>query len=233
MQLANSEKISAHKTMSGLDASGIKLVIFDLDGTLVDAYAAITHSFNYAMKRSGYPAQSPLTIRRAVGLGDKQLLAAFVEKKDLDKALEAYRKYHAFDLKRYARLLPGARRVLSLLKKRGYRLAVASNRPTRFSQIIIRHLGIKQYFDYVLCADKIKCGKPSPEILHTVMRKLGVTAAQTIYVGDMVIDAQTARNSEVKAVIVTGGSSTLSEIRKERPWQIISGIVKILSIRIV
>jgi len=204
-----------------------KLIAFDLDGTLVDAYAAITRTFNYVMKSSDYPAQSPLTIRRAVGLGDKQLLAAFVEKKDLDKALKIYRKHHAADLKRYVRLLPGARRVLSLLKKRGYCLAVASNRPTRFSQIIIRHLGIKQYFDYVLCADKLGCGKPSPEILHAVMRKLDVTAGQTIYVGDMAIDAQTGRNAGVKTVIVTGGSSTLSEIRKERPWRIIPGIASL------
>jgi HAD superfamily hydrolase (TIGR01549 family) len=202
----------------------VKLIAFDLDGTLVDAYAAITRTFNYVMKSVGYPPQDALTIRRAVGLGDKQLLAAFVEKKDLDKALVLYRKHHAVDLKRYAKLLPGARRVLSLLKKKGYRLAVASNRPTRFSQIIIRHLDIKKYFNYVLCADKIKRGKPSPIILRRIMRKLGVTAAQTVYVGDMAIDAQTGRNAGVKTIIVTGGSSRLSEIKKEQPWRIISGI---------
>ena len=205
----------------------VKLIAFDLDGTLVDAYAAITRSFNYTMKALGYPVQDALTIRRAVGWGDKQLLAAFVEKKDLDKALGLYRKRHAVDLKRYAKLLPGARRVLSLLKKKDYRLAVASNRPTRFSHIILRSLGIKQYFDYVLCADKIKRGKPSPIILRKIMYKLGVTAAQTIYVGDMAIDAQTGRNAGVKTVIVTGGSSGLSDIKKERPWRIISGIASL------
>lgn len=202
----------------------IKLIAFDLDGTLVNAYTAITRSFNYTMKTLGYPVQDALTIRRAVGLGDKQLLAAFVDKKDLDKALGLYRKHHTADLKRYAKLLPGARGVLSFLRKKGYHLAVASNRPTRFSHIILRSLSIKKYFNYVLCADKIKRGKPSPDILRRVMRRLGVTAAQTIYVGDMAIDAQTGRNAGVKTIIVTGGSSTLAEIKKERPWRIIPGI---------
>jgi phosphoglycolate phosphatase-like HAD superfamily hydrolase len=56
------------------------------------------------------------------------------------------------------------------------------------------------------------------------MRKFGVTAAQTIYVGDMAIDALTGRNAGVKTVVVTGGSSTLAEIKKERPWRVIFGI---------
>jgi len=60
----------------------IKLIIFDLDGTLVDAYPAIISSFNYTMQKLNYPVQDVLTIRRAVGWGDENLLRPFIKEKD-------------------------------------------------------------------------------------------------------------------------------------------------------
>lgn len=202
----------------------IKLVIFDLDGTLVDAYQAITGSFNYAMQKLNYPLQKPQVIRRAVGWGDANLLKPFVAAKDLDKALLIYRRHHAISLLKGSRLLPGALGVLSALKKRNFKLAVASNRPTRFSLILIRHLRLKDYFSYILCADKLKRGKPHPQILKRIMRKFRVKPAETLYIGDMAIDAETGRRAGVNTVIVTGGSSSRSEIRKEKPWCVITNI---------
>ncbi len=72
-----------------------RLVIFDLDGTLIDAYPAITESFNYVMRGFGYPVRSPRVIRGAVGWGDRNLLAPFVREKDLGRMLVAYRRHHS------------------------------------------------------------------------------------------------------------------------------------------
>lgn len=198
----------------------LKLVIFDLDGTLVDAYAAITKSFNSTMQKLGYPKKNPHLIRRAVGLGDENLLRPFVKPKDLQNALFVYRRYHKIDLPRKSRLLPGAKTILAYLKNQGYKMAVASNRPTKFSWILIRCLGLTRFFDYILCADKLKYGKPHPEILNKIMRKIGVDPKQTLYVGDMVIDAQAGRRAGVATVIVTTGSSLKSDIEKERPLRV-------------
>lgn len=206
----------------------IKLVIFDLDGTLIDAYPAITGSFNYTMQRLNYPLQKPQVIRRAVGWGDAHLLKPFVDTQDLGKALLIYRRHHAKSLLRESRILPGALDVLRGLKKRNFKLAVASNRPTRFSRILIRHLRLKDYFTYVLCADKLKRGKPHPQILKKIMRKLRASPETTLYVGDMAIDAQTGRRAGVKTVMVTGGSSSRLEIRKEKPCRIIANINALL-----
>jgi phosphoglycolate phosphatase len=110
-------------------------------------------------------------------------------------------------------------------------LAVASNRPTKFSQILIRRLRLDRYFNFVLCADKLRHGKPDPEIIKKIMGKFKVEQAQVLYVGDMAIDAQAARRAKVKAVLVTTGSSTLSQLKKERPYKIIpnlSGLIKIV-----
>ncbi|MFA5144712.1 MAG: HAD family hydrolase [Candidatus Omnitrophota bacterium] len=207
----------------------IKLVIFDLDGTLVDAYRAIIKSFNFTMQKLGYSAQDSLTIRRAVGWGDSNLLEPFVKSKDLKKALILYRRHHKTALVKYSRLLPGAEKVLHCLKGKGYKLAVASNRPTQFSWILIRSLGLRGYFDYVLCADKLKCGKPCPGILNKITRRLIIKPTQAVYVGDMAIDAQAGRRAGITTVIVTTGSSTVMEARKEKPYRIISRIAELLN----
>jgi phosphoglycolate phosphatase len=207
-----------------------KLVIFDLDGTLIDAYPAITSSFNYTMQKLGYPRQDPLTIRRAVGRGDENLLRPFLNLDDLKAALLIYRRHHGIALIKGSRLFPQAKTILDRLKNRGYRLAVASNRPTRFSWILIRHLKLDKYFAYVLCADKLKHRKPHPEILKRIMQRFLVRPDETLYVGDMAIDAQAARRAKVKTIIVTTGSDRKQEIEKEKPYRIIRSISQLVKI---
>jgi phosphoglycolate phosphatase len=206
----------------------IKLIIFDLDGTLIDAYPAITKSFNYTMRKMGYPLQSRVVIRRAVGWGDENLLRLFVRPEDLKKALLIYRNHHRRSLIQASRLMAGVKILLARLKNKGYKLAVASNRPTKFSLILLSHLNLKKYFSYVLCADRLKHGKPHPEILNRIMERFSLKPKQTLYVGDMVIDAQAGRRAKVKTIIVPTGSSTLTEIKKERPFRIIPKVRDLL-----
>jgi len=223
----------------------IKLIIFDLDGTLIDAYPAITSSFNFTMRKLHYPAQGSLVIRRAVGWGDENLLRPFIKPRDLKKALLIYRSHHKLSLIRSSRLMSGVRTLLVRLKDKGYKLAVASNRPTKFSLILLRHLNLKNYFSYVLCGDRLKHGKPHPEILNSIMQRFsfpqsgipldksllsGIKPKQTLYVGDMVIDARAGRRAKVKTVIVTTGSSTRAEIVKERPFRIIKKVIDLLKL---
>jgi len=208
----------------------IKLIIFDLDGTLIDAYPAIIRSFNYTMQKLKISKKSDLVIRRAVGWGDENLLKPFINPGDLKKALAVYRRHHKKSLLEGSRLLPGAREILGVLKKKGYKLAIASNRPTRFSWIVMRHLKLDKYFSYILCKDRLKYGKPHPEILNRIRKNFSLKPNQAIYVGDMVIDAQAGRRAGIKAVIVTTGSSTISEIKKARPYRVISRIIELIDI---
>jgi len=203
---------------------GIELIIFDLDGTLIDAYPAIISSFNYTMARAGCPARDENTIRRAVGWGDRNLLKPFVPRQKLDRALSVYRRHHAKALVSCSRLFPGARALLAGFKKKGLLLAVATNRPTRFSLILLKHLGIREYFDMVLCGDKILHMKPHPQILRTIMARLGVTPEHTLFVGDMTVDAQTGRRAKVRTIMVPTGSNSIAELKKERPFAIIPGV---------
>jgi phosphoglycolate phosphatase len=215
---------------ASFEMKNIKLIIFDLDGTLVDAYPAIIKSFNYTMQKLNYPRQSSQIIRRAVGWGDENLLKPFLNLKDLKEALLIYRWHHKAALLKSSHLFPRVNKILAYLKKKGYKLAVASNRPSRFSWILIRHLGLKKYFDYVLCGDKLKHMKPHPEIIHKIMQRFSVKSSQTLYVGDMTIDAQAGRRAKVKTIMVTTGSSTIRQIKKEKPFCIIRSIRNLLKI---
>ncbi|MBU2540410.1 MAG: HAD family hydrolase [Candidatus Omnitrophica bacterium] len=203
--------------------NNIKLVIFDLDGTLIDAYEAIESSFNFTMKKLGLPTKSKSVIKRAVGWGDKKLLSPFVPKKALNSALRIYRAHHRESLPKKSRLFSGVRKLLGRLSSR-YHLAVASNRPTRFSKIILKALNINKYFSFLLCGDRLKRGKPHPEILRKILRYFRMQHDEAIYVGDMAIDVQTANSAKIKSIIVTTGSSSLYEIKREAPYQIISNI---------
>jgi len=202
----------------------IKLVIFDLDGTLVDAYPAIIDSFNFTMRRLNLPQRDALTIRRAVGLGDGNLLKPYLNGVSVRTALGIYRKHHWKALVQKTRFLPGSKRILEYLKRRHFKLAIASNRPTKFSHIIIDHLKIRDYFDYVLCGDKLKRAKPYPDILRAILKRLSVKPAEAVYVGDMTVDVVTGRRARVKTVAVVTGSSAKKEITDLKPYRLIENI---------
>jgi len=208
----------------------IKLIIFDLDGTLVDAYAAITKSFNFAMKKMGYQQKKLVTIKKAVGWGDRKLLETFVDGKDLENALSIYRKHHAKSLTQYAKIKKSSIKMLKVFKERGLKLAIATNRPTKFSKILLKTLKINEFFDYLLCSDKLKNGKPHPEILSKILCRFKLDKKQAIYVGDMAIDAITGRRSGIRTIIILGGSSSEKEIKKEKPFKIIKNIKSLTKI---
>ena len=206
-----------------------EIIIFDLDGTLVDAYKAVASSLNFALKKTGFPAVDPAAIKRGVGWGDKNLIRRFVPLEYLDEALLIYRRHHKKALKT-AKFLPGAKRVLGSLKKRGFRLAIASNRPALFTKIILKNLKIAPLFDVVLCADKVNRPKPAPDILREILKKFSVNPGAALYIGDMTIDVQTGKKAGVRTIAVLTGSSTRKEIAALKPFKIVNNIREILGI---
>lgn len=205
-----------------------KLFIFDLDGTLADAYAAIWKSLNFTLKKLGYPPVSFRTAKKNVGTGDKFFMAAFFPDEDVEKALKIYRRHHEKSLKAHTRPEPYAKSTLRLLRKRGKKIAIASNRPRYFTDIIIKKLGFKKYIDYVLCGDEIKSLKPHPRILNAIMDEFNVKRGETVFVGDMNIDMETAKRAKVDAIFIKGGSSPLKDIKRYRNKKVVSSLKEIV-----
>ncbi|MBF0522107.1 MAG: HAD family hydrolase [Candidatus Omnitrophica bacterium] len=210
--------------------STIKLVIFDLDGTIVNAYKAVCESLNYALKTLGYPPADDETIQRSVGWGERNLMSRFVKPEDVDKIIAIYRQHHKRSLKSGTKFMPGAKDLLKILKERGLLLAVATNRPQWSTQVILHHLKIQDYFQYVVSGDMVKRQKPDGEILAQILQKFSLKPDEAVFVGDMTVDVETGHNALVKTVAVATGSSTQDELILSKPFKIVSYVLDVAKI---
>jgi phosphoglycolate phosphatase len=206
----------------------IKLVIFDLDGTLVDAYGAIADSINHMLVKMGRPRRSLLTVKRAVGHGVDGLIRCFVEEALVEEGLRLFRAHHDRRLREKIKLLPGAKRLLGSLKRRGCVMAIASNRPEKFCRIILEQLSIDHYFQWVVCGDTARRPKPYPDMLREILKKAKLKSSQAVYVGDMTVDIECGRRARVFTIAVPTGSSSLADIRQLNPDRIISSLTHLL-----
>ncbi|MEW5895001.1 MAG: HAD family hydrolase [Candidatus Omnitrophota bacterium] len=204
-----------------------KLIIFDLDGTLINAYPAVEETVNFTMSHFGLSPVDSATIKRTVGWGDRHLIGTFVGKERLEEAVMIYRAHHSEALLRGSALLPGAARLLETLEGEGHTLAVASNRPKKYSLIVTRHLNIDRFFECILCGDELERPKPYPDILIEIMRRTGYSKEDTLYVGDMAIDVETGRSAGVRTIAVTTGSSLREELRQAGALEIIERVEEV------
>ena len=210
----------------------IRLVIFDLDGTLVNAYRAVASSINHTLRKMGLLPRSYTQIRRSVGFGDKHLLKGFVGEKRAEQAIRIYRAHHgkALSEKGGVTFLPGAKALLPYLRRQGIVLAIATNRPARFTAIILKTLGMKGFFDSVLCADKAPRPKPYPDMLHIIKERYRFPTKEVLFVGDMDIDINTGRRARVRTVAVATGSCTHQELKTLQPYRVIAKIAELKNI---
>lgn len=208
----------------------LKLIIFDLDGTLVNAYRAIEKSLNFTLKKLGYPEVNISRVRQAVGWGDENFIKNFVNKEDLEKGLKIYRQHHKYSLIRYSKVIPKVRKILEILRNKNYKLAIASNRPEKFTNLLLNHLNLKKYFDLIACAKNEKEIKPNPKILLKVIKRLGIKKNEAIYLGDMTIDVYAGKNAGIKTVALLGGSSSRKELTQARPFKIIPKFSDLLNL---
>ncbi|MDD3726455.1 MAG: HAD family hydrolase [Candidatus Ratteibacteria bacterium] len=185
-----------------------KLAIFDLDGTLIDAYKAITETVNYCLKELGYSSVSFETVKRSVGRGDIDLAKKLVGKEDVSVFTSLYRKNHLrFFNNGNVKLLEGAEELLKYLKDKGLYIAVATNRAGFSVSPILKRLNIDNYFDIIYTSDDVKSPKPDPEMLFNIMEYFKTEKGQTFFVGDMDIDYLAGKNAGVDTYIVLTGSS--------------------------
>jgi phosphoglycolate phosphatase len=192
-------------------------VLFDLDGTLIDSFDAIAASVNHVRSLHGLPPMSVAEVTRLVGRGGTALMRDAVGVGDPQANLEAYKAHHPSVIQTGTRWLPGALEMLQALHGRGVKLGICSNKPVAFTRIILAGDTFGPLFDVVLGPEDAGKHKPAPDILLVAMRRLGVTPAATLYVGDMGIDIQTARAAGVRVWVVPTGSDTVEALDAAGP----------------
>jgi phosphoglycolate phosphatase len=198
---ANSEAVTLDRP--------IELVVFDLDGTLIDSQRDLVLSVNATRAHLGLaPLEddriasyvgngAPVLIRRA--LGDE------VSQPEVDCALEFFLGYYREHMLDNTQLYPGVRESLDRLAQEGVLMAVLTNKPVRFSQALVDGLGVGPHFRRVYGGNSFPEKKPHPMGATTLMRELSVAPESTLMVGDSAVDVRTARNAGMLCCGVTFG----------------------------
>jgi len=197
---------------SGETLLSARLIVFDLDGTLIDGYAAIGDALAYAMTRLGLEAPGPREVRSMVGHGLESLLAQAAGPELAAEGVRLFRTRYPEVAVPKSELLPGVPEVLSALEARGHLLALASNKPPDFSRLILEAKGIARHFRAVEGPGPSTPAKPDPAMLHRAMRQANVAAHETLVVGDMEVDSEFARAAGCGVVLIPGGSRSREEL---------------------
>ncbi len=187
-------------------------VVFDLDGTLIDGYDAIGDALAYAMERLGEPPLPPEAVRVLVGHGIERLLGKAVGPARALEGVRLFRERYPAVAVEKSRLLPDVPEVLAKLAERGHPMAVASNKPERFSRMILEALGVAHFFGAVAGPDGETPTKPDPTMLRRLMAAVASPPGDTLVVGDMEVDSEFARAAGCRVVLVPSGSRTREEL---------------------
>jgi phosphoglycolate phosphatase len=195
-----------------LDRSAIRGLVFDLDGTLIDSYAAIAASLNQARAHFGLAALPEDFVRRKVGRGLEQLVVELIGAEARDEGVRLFRGHYARTYADKTYPLPEALATLRRLRERGYRISVASNKPARFGKAILDQFGMLPLLDRVEGPDTAGTTKPEPSMIRNCLDGMNLEERSAAYVGDMVLDVETAARAGLPVILVQGGSSSDTDL---------------------
>jgi phosphoglycolate phosphatase len=185
----------------------VRVLIFDLDGTLIDSGVDLALSVNATLKEMGrsplphdqifgYVGQgAPRLIERALGPGSTS--------EECERALAFFLSYYREHMLDHTVTYPGVREGLAALE--GMPMAVLTNKPVRFSRRILEGLGLASYFRYIYGGNRFETKKPNPAGMGVLLRDFGAAPKQAMLVGDSEVDVQTARNAGTWCCCVTYG----------------------------
>lgn len=193
-----------------------KLVIFDLDGTLLDTLDDLSAAVNYAMSQRGFPQHTREEYRMMVGHGARNLMSQAVPSEHahnesiIDSALADFRAYYNAHIDVYTRPFPGIPQLLEHLHQKGIKLAVASNKFQEGTEHLIKEFFPEIPFVAILGNRPGYPLKPDPDVVEEVLRNAGVCKVDAVMVGDSDTDMETASNGGIKGIAVGWGYRDMS-----------------------
>lgn len=196
------------------DPHKIKLVIFDLDGTLIDSRLDLVHSVNAALRHIGRPELPDQVIASYVGDGapiliQRALAAEAGDEVLVRKGLEFFLSYYRAHKLDHTTVYPGVIEALTAIQNSANgtprKMAVLTNKPVNPSRAIVQELGLGKFFFQVYGGNSFGTKKPEPEGARALLAEMGVLPEQAVMVGDSHVDIRTGLNAGVYTVGVTYG----------------------------
>lgn len=193
-----------------------KLIVFDLDGTLIDSILDLTDAVNHMRTGFRLSMLSPEEVTSLVGEGARRLIEDALpgfNQADRQKGLEYFLDYNFRHIVDKTRLYPGVAETLHLLKDTGCILAVASNKSELHCKEILRLLKADHYFSAILGAESVAERKPSPAPIFHLMQQFGVSRTETVMVGDSINDIKAGKSAGVLTIGCEFGYGTSEELK--------------------
>jgi phosphoglycolate phosphatase len=214
------------RTLRAFDPHSIKLVIFDLDGTLIDSRLDLVHSVNAALRHIGRPELPEHVIASYVGDGAPVLIQRALGGEQVDEAtvrkgLEFFLSYYKEHKLDHTTVYPGIVEALASIQASGNgiprKLAVLTNKPVHASRAIVQALGLAGFFEQVYGGNSFATKKPDPEGARRLLAETGVAAQRSVIIGDSHTDIETGRNAGMWTAGVTYGFApqTLADARPD------------------
>ena len=188
-----------------------KLVIFDLDGTLLDTLDDLSAAVNYAMEQRGFPQHTREEYMKMVGHGARNLMSQALplehahDEALIDAVLADFRSYYNAHIDVYTKPFPGIPQLLDRLHQKDIKLAVASNKFQEGTEHLIKEFFPDIPFVAILGNRPSNPLKPDPEVVEEILQKAGLSKADTIMVGDSDTDMETAVNGGIRGIAVGWG----------------------------
>ena len=203
-----------------------KLVIFDLDGTLLDTIEDLGNATNYALRALGYPERKREEFYALAGRGITNLLKGAVPEgcdteENMDRIREHFFAHYGVHLCDRTHPYPGIPELLEHITARGVRIAVASNKYQEGAETVVRHFFGRFPLVTVLGQREGFPIKPDPGIVALCLEAAGVDKEDVLYVGDSNVDMQTGLNAGVDTVGVTWGFRSREELEAFRPMAVV------------
>lgn len=192
-----------------------KGLILDLDGTLIDSKKDIADATNATLKHIDVASISDDVIYTFVGRGVMDLIRSAMPGKSENEIKEAFRFFDAYYLAHCVDatiLFPGAEDFLQEIHDRGVRLAVLTNKPQNYTNVILRGLGIESLFSVISAATPSVVHKPDRNVTLAVLAAMKTEPEDTLMVGDSIVDLQTAENAGIDCALALYGFSPREEI---------------------
>jgi phosphoglycolate phosphatase len=207
-------------------------IVFDLDGTLIDSGGDIVAAVNHALETNGKKMLPAATLRRFVGDGARQLCARATglpdKHPDVDKVLESYLEYYLEHPTEHTKWMPHARAVLDEL--RGYKLAIATNKPRKTTDAVLERLGVRSLFPAVVAQGDLPAQKPSPLPILEIAKQLGIEPGQLVMVGDGPQDIEAGRRAGCRTIGVRGGFLAPERLVSSQPDVLIDSLAELVPI---
>jgi phosphoglycolate phosphatase len=213
----------------------VKMVMIDLDGTLIDTVPDLAAAANRMLAELGRPTWDEEHYRRWIGNGVPRFvkraltgeMLAEPEPALFEQALQVFRRHYAAAVSDLSRPYPGVIEGLEALKAAGFSLACITNKAEAFTLPLLRDLGLHGYFQLVLSGDSLPKQKPDPLPLQHACRHFGITPDHGVLVGDSSNDVQAARAAGMPVICVTYGYNHGHDIRESQPDLVVDRLTEV------